>query len=120
MKSNSLKAFAVDFVSFLIQHLDSLEGIRNIILFGSIARGDFDKDSDIDIFIDTKDKKITTDKIVSDFYQSQKYLKYWKLLGIENTINCKVGNLDKWELKRSIISNGIVLYGKYKAETKNK
>src|SRR3989339_143939 len=42
---------------------------------------------------------------------------------INNEISLKVGELDKWELKSSIISNSIVLYGRYRSnvtETKTK
>jgi len=47
------------------------------------------------------------------FYKS-KIFELWTLKGIKNSINAEVGNLNEWKLKRSIISEGIVLYGKYK------
>ncbi|MBI4453053.1 nucleotidyltransferase domain-containing protein [Candidatus Woesearchaeota archaeon] len=127
MKSNNLIAYAVDFTSFFIQNIEEVERheIKNIILFGSIARADFDKNSDVDIFIETANKniEIKAEKILNDFYKSLKYTKYWRLFGVNNEISLKVGELDKWELKSSIISNGVILYGKYRSdvtETKTK
>ena len=35
----------------LFEHLNSLKGIKTAILFGSFARGDWNKSSDIDLFI---------------------------------------------------------------------
>jgi len=51
MKSK-LIAYAMDFASFLIQKIKNIDNINNIILFGSVAREEADKTSDIDIFID--------------------------------------------------------------------
>ena len=48
-------------------------------------------------------------------FHNSKINEIWSLKGISNPIKVEVGNLDKWKLKRSIISDGIVLYGKYKA-----
>jgi predicted nucleotidyltransferase len=118
MKSrNNLIAFAMSFASYFVQNIKLSSSIRNIILFGSVARDDFDKESDIDIFIDSKDDiEKEANGILDSFYKSFIYIKYWKLLGIENEISTKVGNLDDWDLKRSIVSHGILLYGKYSAE----
>jgi len=52
MKSK-LIAYAMDFASFLIQKIKNIDNINNIILFGSVAREEADKTSDIDIFIGT-------------------------------------------------------------------
>ncbi len=121
MKSK-LIAYAMDFASFLIQKVQQ-EKIRNIILFGSVARGESDKESDIDLFVDLIDEdKTLINKInicLDEFIASSKVKNYWKLLGISNEIKLTIGNLDKWnELKPSVISNGIVLYGKYKSDIK--
>lgn len=113
-EKNELIAYALDFVSYLISKIDN---INRVILHGSIARGDFDEESDIDLFIDAreiKDKKIN--QIVEDYYKTRKF-KEWQLKGISNKISCISGNLDsdEWKnLKRSIINTGIILYGKYK------
>ena len=118
MKSRSnIISYAMAFASFLIQNIKSPSSVNNIILFGSVARNDFDKESDIDIFIDAKeDIEREVNEILDSFYNSIIYTRYWKLLGIENEISLKVGDLEKWELKRSLISHGITLYGKYSSE----
>lgn len=36
--------------SGLIEHLNSLEGVKTAIVFGSFARGDWNKSSDVDLF----------------------------------------------------------------------
>ena len=120
--SSELIAYAIDFVSFLMQNLKEADKIKNIILFGSVARDEVAKDSDIDLFIETDEKleeKIS--KVKEDFYNSIKTKKYWALFNIKNEINCSVGKLEDWkELERSIIFNGILLYGKYSGKIKTK
>ncbi len=113
MKRQSLISYAMNFASFLLDEKIS-QGIDNIILFGSVARGDFDEESDIDIFVDTK-KNIEEDvhKVMSLFNQSE-IQKKWELKGIKNEISVKVGDLSKWRLRRGIITDGILLYGKFK------
>lgn len=114
MKSNKLIAFAEDFVSFVLENIE-LSKIRNIILFGSVARGEASRNSDVDIFFDTNfnlNKKLNDLK--DNFYDSVKYKNYWELMEVKNEISLNVGNLNKWDLKSSVIANGIVLYGPYK------
>jgi len=120
-------AYAQSFAAFLLSILPSekLGNIKGIILFGSVARGEATKESDIDIFIDVfRDEKSLEkqiDRVVEDFYKSIFFEKYWKLLGIENEIKPIVGKLSEWkDLKTSIIANGITLYGKHVAEIKGK
>lgn len=120
MKSK-LTAYAMDFASFLFQKTKFSDSIKNIILFGSVSRGEDDNNSDIDIFIDvvSDSKKYDFNKCVSDFFNSAKYKNYWHPLGIDNEIKLAIGVLDEWkELKPSIISNGILLYGKFKSGIK--
>ena len=121
--NSKLIAYSLDFVSFLIQKTKNKESIKNIILFGSVAREEAGKDSDIDIFIDLiKENKLIEQElsdILDDFLDSAKYKNYWNLLGIKNEIKLMFGELDKWDLKQSLIANGFVLYGKYNPEIKN-
>lgn len=108
----TLISYALSFASFL---LDTKIGakINKIILFGSVARGDFTKESDIDLFIDTKEKFVDEiDKILILFKESQ-INKIWQLKGANNDISLKNGDLKKWGLRREVISSGIMLYGKY-------
>lgn len=117
MNKNLLVSYAEDFVSFMIETID-ISQIKSIILFGSVARGEADEESDIDIFIDVVkineklEKKILQAK--QKFYASAKCREYWNLRGIKNELVLKIGKLSEWkELKNSIISNGKTLYGKY-------
>lgn len=117
-KRAELISYALSFASFL---LDSPIGekIQKIILFGSVARGDFTKESDIDLFIDAPQKtEKEIEKRLSLFTVSQAN-KHWKLRGISQEISLKVGNLNAWQIKREIISSGILLYGKYTELPKN-
>lgn len=123
-----LKAYAIDFVSFLIQKMKKTEKINSIILFGSTARNTQSNESDIDLFIDIKhlDKKEKNKlgkqikSIKKDFYNSIKYKDYWELKGINNDINIITSNLDEWNLKDSLIGSSIILYQKYAPKTKDK
>tara|TARA_Y100000310_G_scaffold328561_1_gene396885 strand:- start:1640 stop:2260 length:621 start_codon:yes stop_codon:yes gene_type:complete len=117
-KRNELTSYALDFVSYLINKTDDID---RVILFGSVARGDFDEESDIDLFIDTKNKNLEEKilKLKSSFEKTKK-AREWELKGVTNSFSCMVGKLDgkDWkDLKRGMINNGMVLYGKYKAET---
>src|SRR3989338_7892584 len=97
MKNNNLVAYAIDFVSFLIQKTKYRDKVKNIILFGSVARQE------------------EIEKIKEQFINSVKYQGYWKLLNVRNEIKMQVGQMEKCkELEPSLISNGIVIYGKYK------
>lgn len=118
-----LLAYAQDFVSFLMQNLTQkyTEKISQIILFGSVVRNDANKESDLDLFLESSDKNLEKEiiKIKELFSQSLKVKKYWSLLGVSNEINCIIGKIEEWdELKRSLISQGIILYGKYSGQTK--
>ncbi|GBE19821.1 nucleotidyltransferase domain protein [archaeon BMS3Abin17] len=116
-----LIAYSGDFASFLLEKLNKeADKVKQIILFGSVARGEADNKSDIDLFIDVIDENLEgkINNIKEKFYKSIKARKYWSLLDIKNEINCSVGKLEDWdELQRSLIANGIVLFGKYKEET---
>ena len=114
-----LISYASAFVSFILRSLKDFN-VKEIILFGSVARGDFDKESDIDIFVNIQNEK-ESDKInevaknqIDKFYKS-KINEIWVNKGITNEFAVKVGVLDKWKLKRSIIADGIVLFGRYNA-----
>lgn len=112
----NLIAYAQSFVSFILPKIE----VDEIILFGSAVRGEADEKSDIDLFFSISSKKENEEKIKKEineqlerFYKSKIY-EIWELKGIKNNISINAGNLDDWKLKRSIIAEGIVLYGKYK------
>ncbi len=115
LKFKQLIAYASSFVSFILPRIE----VDEIILFGSATRGDATEDSDIDIFFNVKNKakekeikKIIKEQI-NKFNKTQIYQQF-SLKGIKNQIHVEIGNLEEWKLKRSIISEGIILYGKYK------
>lgn len=118
-----LISYAADFASFIIQNFKEIKKIKTIILFGSAARGDAEKDSDVDIFIDVTEEEKRIEKeikrITNNFFDSAKFKKYWELLGVRNEINVVVGNLDKWKLKDSMLGNAIVLYQNYAPRLEN-
>ena len=120
MERNEIIAYAMDFASYLISKVN---GINRIILHGSVARGDFDEESDIDLFIDIFDKKIEKKiKAAEEVYYKTNSYKEWKLKGISNELSLIIGKLDsnEWkDLKRAIMNTGIILYGKYTAENKD-
>lgn len=75
-----------------------------IILFGSIRKGESDKESDIDLFVETHiNKKIKLEKY-------ERTLKHKVSLFIEN----KIGDLPE-NLFNNVV-NGIKLYGSFKAK----
>lgn len=116
-----LVSCASAFVSFVLKsrEIDKTK-IDEIILFGSVARGDFTEKSDVDIFVNTKNEEIEKiiKRLLAKFYKSKTWQDY-RLRGIENEISLSIGDLSEWKLKRSIISDGIQLYGKYRDMPKN-
>lgn len=122
---NTIIAYAYSFLSTLLPMIKK-NVIKNIILFGSSARDELTKDSDVDLFIELydinerKNTEETLKKALIQFEKSDKY-KEWKLRGVDNEIKCLVGTLDEQsDLKRSLISNGISLYSKYFEPIKGK
>lgn len=127
---NKLLAYAYDFVSYLLlQPIDQFN-INQIILFGSAARNDAGKESDVDLFVDvlSNDIKIrefekTITKIKDSFFESER-LNKWKVLGIKNDFSIIVGRLkdNKWrDLRQNISLYGIIVFKRYveKREGKN-
>lgn len=118
MNKYDLFSYANSFVSFLLKNKEIFKNINQIILFGSVSREDFTKKSDIDLFIDLKKpnskikEKIET---ISKLFKKTKIAENWRIKGISNEISLKIGILEKWKnLHRSIITDGYILYGKYK------
>jgi predicted nucleotidyltransferase len=112
MRGNDLVAYAMDFCSFLLKSGVGGE-IEKIILFGSVPRGDFDEESDVDIFIEADERlEDRIEKLLETFERSEVCEK-WRLKGVRNPISIKVGSLKAWDIYESIVSTGIQLYGKY-------
>ena len=110
MNRNKLISLAMNFSSFLIGQMD----VKSIILFGSVAKNNFDSESDIDIFVECNKKEEKKIENVLELYWKTEEYKKFRLEGIKNEITLKSGRLNEWkDLKRSIISGGIVLYGSY-------
>lgn len=109
-----LIGYALSFAGFVLPKIK----VDEIILFGSASRGEAEKESDIDLFFNVKQDEETLKKELKKelerFYKTKIY-EIWGLKGVKNQIKIEVGNLDEWKLKRSIISEGIILYGKYKS-----
>ena len=51
-------AYAISFMSYLAKNIDELKDVvETVILYGSVAKNQSTKDSDIDLFIDLKNRK---------------------------------------------------------------
>lgn len=115
-----LKTYASYFVSYLLNNLKGLDNIIRIVLYGSVAKGEARKDSDIDIFIEVKKKTLNFEKqikyIEKTFYESREAVLF-KTQNIDNKFSIKTGKLKEWkELYSIIASSGIILYGPYEAK----
>ncbi len=112
--------YVYDFLTFVFDDKESRKYIKNVILFGSVATGEYDEESDIDLFVDVISENRISDveKIIREsekrFYVMVE--KKWAVMGMKMPIKCIVGCLDSYtwkEIKSDIISTGISLYGKY-------
>lgn len=111
MEQNKLISLALNFASFLVDRVK----VESIVLFGSVAQNNFDSESDIDLFIEADKKNESKIKSFLELYKKTEEYEKFKLNGIMNEISLKIGKLDEWkDLKRSIMSGGIALYGSYK------
>ena len=107
---NKLIAKAIDFVSFIVENKIKL---TKAILFGSVLTKNFDVESDIDIFLETDEKEDNLNMLLNEFEKTKG--ETWRFKNIENPISLKIGKLEKWpSLRRSIQSNGLLLYSSYK------
>ena len=114
-------AYLYDFLSMVFEEGDIKDKIEEIIVFGSVARGSFDKKSDIDLFFNVKnaEESAEIERVVRRIQKSfeVKAEKTWGLKKIKLPMSIIVGSLkDKtWEaLKEEITSSGIILYSTYK------
>jgi predicted nucleotidyltransferase len=115
-------AYAADFVSYVLQKLSAREAamIELIALFGSAARGDTTRDSDVDLFIQspntiTIERKVAA--ILNDFEKSTRVLDYWRPLGVRLPINVKVGRTPTAfaVIPDALHEHGKVLYAPYRS-----
>ena len=109
-------AYAQNAISFIFLDSGINDFIKGIYLHGSAVRGELTKDSDIDIFIDCDaDKEKSVEGIakaaLSRFYESKDYDK-WNLFKFAYSISVQSGELGAWQLKTSIMAEGILLYSK--------
>ena len=101
-------------ISFIFLDPNIKDSVNSIHLFGSAVRNTLTKDSDIDIFIDCKNEKFienVSKTAIKRFYNSKDYEK-WKLLKFTPLISIQAGILENWQLKSSILSEGVTLYSK--------
>lgn len=121
-----MNGYIYDFLSVFFDKITDIKKVKSLILFGSFARGNQRKDSDIDLFVDVEDKnKPEIEELVRESVNEfeVKASKSWYLKGIKNPIRPIVGNLNKeqWKELRSEISKyGITLFGKSHLETAGK
>lgn len=105
-------------MSYLFREKNIEPKIKTIYLFGSVARGDFDKESDIDLFIDIEKTNEEFIKKASEIALKRLYAiegKKWELKGVINALAVKIGDISEWDLKESIIREGIILFGQSSA-----
>lgn len=108
LSREKLISVAYSFLGYLFQEKES-KLIKKVFLFGSVSRGDFDKNSDINLFIDSdKDLSSLCSRILKKFYNLEgKKLEY---KGIHNKLSVKSGNMKEWSLKEVLERDSLVLY----------
>ncbi len=118
MKAQTVKAisYCFDMISFVFQNPEAGKKIKSIYLFGSAVRGELEKSSDIDLFVecapnDEERAKALADSGIVKFISSKDYQK-WKLFHFTPPFSVQAGRSEEWELKSSISSEGILLYGR--------
>jgi predicted nucleotidyltransferase len=119
MKQSDVISYVFDFLSTLFEKEEVSEKISRVLLYGSVARGNFTKDSDIDLFFEVKnvkDENLNLASYIRAFEVNSR--KTWGLKGISLPIKCIVGRLDDevWaNLREEMIGYSIQLYGGFEA-----
>ena len=115
-------AYAADFVSYLLQHLTPRDAatLELIAVFGSAARGDTTRDSDVDLYVqapkpDSLERTIA--KIITAFEASTRVRDYWRPLGVRLPISVKVGRSPAAfdAIPDALVEHGKILYAPYRA-----
>ena len=115
-KTRKSISYALNFITFLFLERDIENKVISIYLFGSAVRDEMDKESDIDIFINCRQSdEVLVIKAAEaarkKFVTSMDFDK-WKAFDFTHQISIKAGNIDEWELKDSIQSEGIEIFSK--------
>lgn len=118
---NKILAYIYDFLSLAFENELIRKETKEAILFGSVSKKSYDKESDIDLFfnITNKEKISDVEKELREVLKSFeiKAEKSWGLKKINFPISFVVGLLEdeKWaSLREEIITTGKILYGQYK------
>ena len=89
--------YASYFISYLLSNLDDTKNINRIVLFGSAAKGEANKESDIDLFLELKKQSAVFEsevkKIEKKFYSSREAALF-KTKGIGNIFSGIVAIFD--------------------------
>ncbi len=109
-------SYCFNLLSFIFQNQEAGKKIKAIYLFGSAVRGELHANSDVDLFIEATAQnqervKRLVNSGIAKFTVSKDYQK-WKLLRFTYPFSIQVGKLQEWDLQLSIVSEGIMLYGK--------
>lgn len=76
--------------SGLFEHLNSLKDVKTAILFGSFARGDWNKSSDVDLFVYGKVKNFKKGKIESKIKREIQLFSYEDAANIRKELDPKL------------------------------
>lgn len=118
-------AYAQNALSFVFLDATITNKCNAVYMFGSAARGEMEKESDIDLFFDyesffpdtIRNEKMIAEKLsaieaaLSRFSRSNDFQK-WKQFGFTPPFSINLGKLEEWELKTSVLADGILLYSK--------
>ena len=97
----------------LFEHLNSLENVKTAILFGSFSRGDWNKSSDIDLFIYGDDSGFNKGKFESKTKRQIQVFSYNNTKKIKKELEPKViENIAKgFNITESIVPFEVVMNG---------
>ena len=85
LNKEELLAYTYNYLSYLFRSKTTL--INQVILFGSVARGDFDENSDVDIFIDVDSKN---EKEMNKIAERVERLLEMPVLKVDDCIDIKI------------------------------
>jgi len=96
------KKLSIEELKMLVAPIAERYGVDKVYLFGSVARGDHNENSDYDFYIESE--KIKSIFVISEFFQD-----------LRDAVECEIDMISTKDIKpdflNTILKEGVIIYG---------